>query len=58
MEDRLIRVKELAQILSVSRSKIWDDVAKGKFPKPFKLSEKTTVWKMSAIQAHLESLGG
>lgn len=40
-------------IVPVSASSVWRMVASGKFPKPTKLGEKTTVWNVGEIRAWL-----
>jgi prophage regulatory protein len=64
-QDRYIRLKEIIGdrktgqqgIVQISRSHLWDLVKAGKFPKPFKLSAKCTVWRLSEVMRFLESIG-
>ncbi len=49
IEDRYIRIKELSEMLSISKSSIYRLVQENKFPKQIKLAERTAVWKLSAI---------
>ena len=44
-------------LIGVSDKTIWQWVREGKFPSPIKLSECVTVWRMSDIQAWMESKG-
>jgi hypothetical protein len=44
----------LPPIIPVGRSSWWDGVKKGKFPKPVKISERTTAWKVEDIRALIE----
>ena len=44
-------------IIPVSKSTWWDGVKKGRYPKPVKLSPRTTAWRGSDLKALLESLG-
>ncbi len=48
-EDRYIRIKELAIMLSIGRSTIYKLMKKNQFPKQIKLTEKTVVWRLSVI---------
>ena len=48
--DRLIRMRELIKILSMSRANIYLLMYKGKFPKNFKIGEQTAVWRLSVIE--------
>lgn len=49
--SKLIRVKELAQNLSVSKATVWRWVALGKFPKPLRIGAGTTVWRVEDVDA-------
>lgn len=51
LEDRYLRIKDVVEMLSISRSSIYRMVQEGKFPKQIKLTERTAVWKLSAINA-------
>lgn len=63
--DRLLRLTDLVGrkatpakpaiqgMLSVSASWVWSMVRAGKFPKPIKLGERTTVWKQSDIMNYI-----
>lgn len=53
-EDRYIRIKELATILGIGKSTIYRLVKDGKFPKQIKLTERTAVWKLSAINSWIK----
>lgn len=46
-----------AAIIPVSKSTWWAGVASGKFPKPVKLSSRTTAWRVEDIRAFIEKLG-
>jgi excisionase family DNA binding protein len=46
---RLLRDKQFAELLSISRSYLWRLVKQGKIPAPIKLGPKTTVWKSSVV---------
>ncbi len=45
-------------IIPVSKSTWWTGVKTGRYPKPVKLSPRTTAWKASDIRALVEQLGG
>jgi prophage regulatory protein len=53
--DRHIRIKELAVILGIGRSTIYRLISENKFPKQIKLTERTSVWRMSTINEWVES---
>jgi len=43
-------------IIPVSESSWWSGVKNGKFPKPYKLGERTTVWKVEDILALIHNM--
>jgi prophage regulatory protein len=59
MSQRLIRISELASTrgkpgkLPVSPATLWRWVREGRFPKPFKLGQSTTVWNLGEVDAFL-----
>lgn len=56
--DRLIRLREVLTIVPVAKSTWWAWCAQGKAPKPIKLSEKTTCWRLSDIIAFVDQVAG
>ncbi len=54
MNDRVIRVGEVASIIGVGKSTVWLWDREGKIPKSFKLTPSTTVWRFSEIMAWLD----
>lgn len=55
--ERLLRLKQVLEYVPISKSSWWTGVAKGIYPKPVKLSERTTCWRLSEIMALIESAG-
>ena len=53
-----LRLRQILQIIPVSKSVWWEGCKTGRFPKPIKLSERTTVWKAEDIAALVKRLGG
>jgi len=51
MEEKLIRLPQVMDLTGLARSTVWLWVKEGKLPKPFKLSQRVTVWKESEIMA-------
>ncbi len=45
-------------IIPVSRSTWWAGVKSGKFPKPVKLGQRTTAWRVEDIRNLINSIGG
>ena len=48
--DRLIRMRELIRIVSMSLANIYRLMHEGKFPKSFKISIQIAVWRLSVIE--------
>ena len=53
----LLRIKQVLKFVPVSRSSWWAGVKSGRFPKPFKLGKRTTVWKACEIIALINGGG-
>ena len=47
--DRLVRLRELVKILSISRANVYRLMKLNKFPPSIKLTERTVVWRLSEI---------
>jgi len=47
----LLRIKQVLKFIPVSRSSWWAGVKTGKYPKPYKLGERTTCWKSEDVRA-------
>jgi predicted DNA-binding transcriptional regulator AlpA len=54
--EKLLRWSHIKEMFPVSRAHWLAGVASGKYPKGIKLSPKVTVWKLSEINALIESL--
>ena len=52
---RLLRDKQFAALLSISRSYLWRLVKQGKIPAPIKLGPKITVWKSTVAIKIIEN---
>ena len=50
-----IRVSQLIKIIPFSASTIWRKAKKGDFPKPVKLSEQITAWRVEDIKAWMNA---
>jgi prophage regulatory protein len=55
-QDRLLRIDDVAAITSLSKSCIRLWVAQERFPSPINLSPTISVWRLTQIQAWIESL--
>jgi predicted DNA-binding transcriptional regulator AlpA len=52
----LLRVNQILRFIPISRSAWWLGVKTGRYPKPFKLSERTTVWRVKDIVALIDGV--
>lgn len=50
-----LRLKDVLKVFPVSKTTWWDGVKTGRYPQPYKLSEKITAWKVSDIQELVET---
>jgi len=49
-----LRLRDVLRFYPVSKSTWWAGVQSGRFPKPVKLSERTTAWKTEDIRDLIE----
>ena len=54
MTTKIYRWSELKDLIPLSRSRIYQLMEKGAFPKPLKLSDRAIGWEASKINAWLE----
>ena len=57
-ERRFLRLPQVLEIFPVSKSTWWQGIRSGKYPKPVKLSERTSAWRESDIDALCDRLKG
>jgi len=50
------RAKQLAAHLQVSEATVWRWVAQGKLPKPFKPTQRTTLFDVELCQAAIDKM--
>lgn len=55
MADKHLRRRAVEQLTGLSRSTIYDLMAKGQFPRPVRLTGKAVAWPESAIAEWLAS---
>ena len=51
----LLRAKQVAQKRGRSLSRLYADIAEGRFPKGIKLGNKIVVWRETDVDAHIEA---
>ena len=54
--ERLLRISEVQEVTSLSRSTVLRRVAAGEFPRPVKLGPRAVAWRLSAVAEWIESL--
>ena len=52
--DRLVRLRELVKLLSISRANVYRLMKMGKFPQSIKLTERTGAWRLSELVAWIQ----
>lgn len=55
-DDRLLRLRQVLEIVPISKSAWYKGVAGGRFPPGVKLSSRTVAWRKSDIEALVRSL--
>jgi prophage regulatory protein len=53
VEDRIVRMPELRQIVGLGVTAIYDAIKHNGFPKPIKLTERASGWRLSAVERWL-----
>lgn len=54
----LLRLPQVLAVIPVCKSTWWAGVKSGRYPQPYKLSPRVTVWRSEDISALINSLGG
>jgi prophage regulatory protein len=55
MSDRFLRVRSIIEMTGLKRSTIYALAKAGRFPRPFKLSERSSAWSENAIREWMDS---
>jgi prophage regulatory protein len=50
-ETKIYRMRDLTEVVGLPRSSIWALVARDQFPRPVKLSARTSGWRSSDVAA-------
>lgn len=56
MKKELLRVQEVAKMLSIGKSTVWLWVKQNKFPQPIHLSPRVSVWRLSELNNYIASV--
>ena len=51
---RLMRVRDVVQFTGLPRSSLYAMVSQGRFPRPIKLSERTSAWRLDDLEQWVE----
>lgn len=57
-DSALVRARDIAGIVPVSRTTLWRHVKAGSFPSPVKLPGNVTAWRVGEVRAWLKALDG
>ncbi|MFZ5486158.1 helix-turn-helix transcriptional regulator [Extensimonas vulgaris] len=52
--EKLLRLPLVLNTVGVSKSKLYEMIGKGEFPKPIKIGQRTSAWPESAIRQWIE----
>lgn len=52
-----VRLPQVLAVYPVSKSKLYDDIKRGRFPAPVKLSERISAWNVETLRDFLNSAG-
>ena len=53
-ETGFLRLPAILKVYPIGRSTWWQGVKDGRFPKPIKLGQRTTAWRVEDIKALIE----
>lgn len=56
--EGFVRLPQVLAVIPVGRSTFWERVKSGEYPKPVKLSERTSAWRVEDIRALIKRLSG
>lgn len=54
-ETGFVRLPQILAVFPISRSSFWAGVKSGKYPKPVKLSQRCTAWRVEHIRELIDS---
>lgn len=52
--SRMLRAKQVLEIVPISKSTLYQWIKDGKFPAPIKLSERCSVWMSESVQKFID----
>lgn len=51
-----LRLREVLELIPISRSVWWEGISRGIYPSPIKLSPGTTAWRVADIKALIDRI--
>ena len=54
-ETGFVRLSTILKLFPIGKSTWWEGVKNGKFPRPVKLGQRTTAWKVEDIKTLIDS---
>lgn len=54
-ETGFLRLPAILELIPIGKSTLWLWVKQGKFPKPFKLGQRTTAWRVEDVNLFISS---
>lgn len=57
-QSGFLRLPDVLKLIPVSKATWWNGCKSGRFPKPYKLTPRTTAWKVSDIQECMDNFRG
>ncbi|APC06139.1 hypothetical protein AOC10_06190 [Polynucleobacter asymbioticus] len=56
LQDGFIREKNLLPKIGLSHATLWDMVAKGNFPSPYRHSQRITAWSILEVEQWIKQI--
>lgn len=56
MNDRWIKLPEVQELTTYSRSSIYRLISEGTFPPPIQLSSRCVVWRLSTVEKWMQNI--
>lgn len=48
--NRCVRIRQVCEMTGMSRASVYRKIVEGTFPKPFKLGESMSAWRVATIE--------
>jgi len=57
-ETGFVRLSQVLKFIPVSKTAFYNGIREGRYPKPIKLSERSSAWTVQSIRKLIAELGG